>query len=82
MIALEHEFEAVCAVGCWRRGVATQRPLWCWRARRRYLQTSMAGRDAEQWRAGVLAHSDRVKRASASLRLATSDGVPVERRCS
>ena len=81
MISLDHEFEAVCAVGCWRRGVATQRPLWSWRARRRYLQTSIAGRDSEQLRVRAGTQGDSVKRTP-PLRLATSNGVPVERRLS
>jgi hypothetical protein len=69
MIPLELEFEAACAVGCWRRGVAMQRPLWCWLAQRRYLRTRIAGRTAG---------ASPVVRTRPMLRLATRHGVRVE----
>jgi len=83
MIPLEHEFEAVCAVGCWRRGVAIQRPLWCWRAQRRYLETRAAGRATQLHRARSARRSRQGTLASrehshVTLRLATRDGVPIE----
>jgi hypothetical protein len=80
MIPLEHEFEAVCAVGCWRRGVAMQRPVWCWRAQRRYLETRLAGRAAasHQAVAAVATGTRRAKRSTARLRLVTDGGVAVQ----